>query len=294
MGTIKMPPGAARTITVLAFETNGEVSYEGHKTIDVKPGENPPVSIPMTSRGGHVPITVQLGTVGVTISPTTAFMAPGATNQFSATIRAADGTVITEAADWATNNPAVATVSTSGLVTAIALGHASIIASFDGIAAVAQVSVETAGVFGNSADLAQTLIAGPDMMSGNLIDVTSPITVNRLCVIVRHKDGGAGRVRMALYDNATGDLPGQLLASTAPIPVTEGRMEMFTSLPVVIPAGRYWLLAVYDQQTYIGGQETPQQMGAWVPQAFDAPLPSPPSGVTTALGVRINYYLKGT
>src|SRR5881296_2848755 len=34
-GTIKLPPGAARLITVEAFDSNGDVTHEGHKTIDV-------------------------------------------------------------------------------------------------------------------------------------------------------------------------------------------------------------------------------------------------------------------
>src|SRR5439155_1743859 len=69
-GTIRLPPGIKRTITVDAYDTDGDITAEGIKTIDVKPGQNPPVSIPLVSKAGQVTITVTIGPVSVVVQPT--------------------------------------------------------------------------------------------------------------------------------------------------------------------------------------------------------------------------------
>ena len=143
-GTIKMPPGAARTIRVQAFAATGEVTHEGQKTVDVTPGNNPPLSIPMTSRGGHVPITAQFGDVSIAISPAGATVAVGATRQLAATITAPNGDPITEAPVWATTDPSVATVNQSGLVTGRRAGTSDIVVSFAGIASKVVITVQPA------------------------------------------------------------------------------------------------------------------------------------------------------
>src|SRR5574342_956100 len=93
-GTIRIPPGAARTIDVQAFDALGNVIMEGSKTIDVSPGQNPPVSIPMVAKSGQVTITVTLGAVGVVVAPPSATLAVAGTVQLTATITAADGDLL--------------------------------------------------------------------------------------------------------------------------------------------------------------------------------------------------------
>ena len=44
-GTIKIPPGPARTIAVTAMDAQGNVTHEGSATLDVRPGQNPPLQI---------------------------------------------------------------------------------------------------------------------------------------------------------------------------------------------------------------------------------------------------------
>lgn len=60
-GTIKMPSGTSRTIAVKAYDSSGQITHEGSVTLDVDQGQNPPVSIAMGPRSGHVPITVTVG-----------------------------------------------------------------------------------------------------------------------------------------------------------------------------------------------------------------------------------------
>ena len=74
---------------------------------------------------------VQQRPAAVTVSPATAELtAVGATVQLSVEVRDQNGNVMTGAAvTWSTSNPTVATVETSGLVTAVAGGTATVTAS---------------------------------------------------------------------------------------------------------------------------------------------------------------------
>ena len=140
-GTIRLPPGMKRTITVDAYDTDGDTTAEGIKTIDVKPGQNPPVSIPLVSKAGQVTITVTIGPVSVVVQPTAPTVQVGATLQLSVTITAANGDVLAGPADWATTNPAVATVDGNGNVMGVMPGTVDIVASFAGVAGVSHVTV---------------------------------------------------------------------------------------------------------------------------------------------------------
>jgi uncharacterized protein YjdB len=78
----------------------------------------------------------------VTVSPASASLAVGATQQLSASARDASGTAITgKTFTWSSSNTTVATVSSAGLVTARASGSATVTASVDGKSATASVTV---------------------------------------------------------------------------------------------------------------------------------------------------------
>jgi alpha-tubulin suppressor-like RCC1 family protein len=143
-GTIKMPPGDARTITVRAYDSNGDVTHEGSKTVDVKRGQNPPVNIPMVPRAGQVPITVTLGSVSITVDPANAAVDVGATLQLMATIRAPNGDVLPGPVAWATTDPTKASVNQMGLVTALAEGSVEIVATYAGVAGASAITVQLA------------------------------------------------------------------------------------------------------------------------------------------------------
>lgn len=87
--------------------------------------------------------TTREATRSVEVSPTSATLAPGATQQFTATVRKQSGKPIKNAAvQWSTADPAVATVDASGLVTAVASGTTSVRAAFDAETGSAEVRVE--------------------------------------------------------------------------------------------------------------------------------------------------------
>ena len=77
----------------------------------------------------------------IVISPSGASLSPGQSAQLSAEVRDASGGVVTRAVSWSSSNPTVATVSSSGAVTAIAAGTASVTAAAEGVSASVPVTV---------------------------------------------------------------------------------------------------------------------------------------------------------
>lgn len=78
----------------------------------------------------------------VELSPETADIQVGQTLQLTATTKDASGNVLSgRTITWASDDPLVATVSTTGLVAGVQVGFANIIASSEGKAGTSQVSV---------------------------------------------------------------------------------------------------------------------------------------------------------
>ncbi|MCC6243438.1 MAG: Ig-like domain-containing protein [Gemmatimonadaceae bacterium] len=96
-----------------------------------------PVTVTATAggRSGSAAVTVVPPAVAtVTVAPTDGQISVGATRMFSATARDALGTVLTdETVLWSSSVPAIASVSTSGLVTALAEGTATVTATVRGV-----------------------------------------------------------------------------------------------------------------------------------------------------------------
>jgi hypothetical protein len=90
-----------------------------------------------------VAITVTQVTAQVDVQPATTAVAAGGTVQLTATAQDAGGTPVSGAgtATWSTSNASVATVSTTGLVTGVGDGTATISAQIDGVTGQATVDV---------------------------------------------------------------------------------------------------------------------------------------------------------
>lgn len=142
-GTLRITPGTARTITLQAFESSGEITHEGSATIDVHAGQNPPVTIAMLPRSGQVPITATIASVSVIISPSSATMDIGEVRRFTAEIRGPDNEPVQGTVEWAVTNPALAIVEQDGTVTALAEGTVTLVATYGGVAATATLVIGT-------------------------------------------------------------------------------------------------------------------------------------------------------
>ena len=91
--------------------------------------------------GGGGP-TGPIPVASVTLSSSAEMLLPGATAQLTATARAADGSALSgRAISWTTSRSAVATVSSTGLVTAVDTGTAVIEATSEGRKASATITV---------------------------------------------------------------------------------------------------------------------------------------------------------
>src|SRR6266550_1497547 len=99
-GTITIPAGSNRTVTLRAYDAGGILTNSGSATLNIQPGPNATVAI--TDWNG---------------APTT-------------------GTV-----SWATQNPGIATVDATGLVTGAGVGSTKIAATFHGATRTATVAV---------------------------------------------------------------------------------------------------------------------------------------------------------
>jgi len=103
------------------------------------------VTITATSEGqsGTASITVSgVPVASVTVSPASASVPVGQTVQLSATLRDANGTILTgRSVAWASNNTAVATVTGTGLVSAKVAGSATITATSEGQSGTAAMTV---------------------------------------------------------------------------------------------------------------------------------------------------------
>jgi Bacterial Ig-like domain (group 2) len=144
-GTITVPAGSNRTITLRAYDAGGIETHTGSVTVTIQAGTNPTMAIVLTPLTGNVPITATLGSFIVTVTqpqPPVPLSVAG-TVQLTATIRDSNGNppsgniVIT----WATRNPGVATVDGVGLVTATGVGSTTISAVYQGVAGNATITV---------------------------------------------------------------------------------------------------------------------------------------------------------
>lgn len=141
-GTISVPAGSARTINLRAYDAGAILTHTGSWTGNIVGGTNPTISLVLVAGIGDVVIDVTLGSVSVEVTPPSAGVAVAATVQLSAAVEDAVGNPIGSAVPkWATANPAVATVSTTGLVTGQGAGSTTIYATFQGAVGTSTITV---------------------------------------------------------------------------------------------------------------------------------------------------------
>src|SRR5258708_20953202 len=139
-GTIVVPTGSNRTVTVRAYDAGGIETYRGQKTINVLEGTNPTVTITLLPLTGNQPIVVTIGSYILTVSPAVDTLKTGDTVRLHAVVMTASGDTAVPI-QWATLNPGRATVDTSGLVTAGSPGAVQIVATFGGVGGAAALQV---------------------------------------------------------------------------------------------------------------------------------------------------------
>jgi len=142
-GTITVPAGSNRAITIRGYDAGGVQTHSGTTTVSIQPGTNQALSIMLTPLTGDLPITATLGAYVVTVAPSTATLHLGGTNtaQLGATILDTQNHPVVGVVAWATQNPGVATVDGTGLVTGIGTGSTTISAVYQGVTGTATITV---------------------------------------------------------------------------------------------------------------------------------------------------------
>jgi uncharacterized protein YjdB len=133
-GEMSAPAGAGRTITAEAFDAGGVTTYRGSSTVALRAGSNPPLTITMLSLVATLPITVGFGSPAVVVTPAVDTLVVGDSLRFKAAVVDEHGAAVTAPVRWATDNPGLAAVDASGMVTAHLKGTVSVVATFQGTA----------------------------------------------------------------------------------------------------------------------------------------------------------------
>jgi len=178
-GTITLPAGSNRTITMHAFDTGGVETHRGSVTVTIQPGTNPVITVLLAPLAGDVPINATLGSFVVTVAPTADTLALGSTATLTATIVDANGVPVAERVAWGTLDPRIATVASTGdrtaQVTAAQPGATTIVATFGGSGGPATIIVSaTPGL-----QLIASGLSGPVYVTQPLADTSRLFIVER-------------------------------------------------------------------------------------------------------------------
>jgi gliding motility-associated-like protein len=188
-----------------------------------------------------------IAVTGVTVSPTTATLATGATQQLTATIAPSNAT--NTAVSWSSSNTAVATVSSTGLVTAVAAGAATItVTTADGSkTATSAVTVSAISVTGVT--VSPTTASLATGATQQLIATVAPTNATNKAVTWSSSNTGVATV------NTTG-LVTAVTAGTATITVTtqNGSKTATCAITVTASGGTttyYQILNRWQANTYL-------------------------------------------
>lgn len=142
-GSITIPAGSNRTITLRAFDAGGIETHRGSTTMSIQSGTSATLSITLIPLTGNLPITVTIGSFVVTVAPNSApLQLSGVTTvQLGATIKDSQGNTVSAVVTWATDDPGVANVSSTGLVTATGSGTTTISAVYLGVSGTSTITV---------------------------------------------------------------------------------------------------------------------------------------------------------
>jgi hypothetical protein len=108
------------------------------------------------------------------------------------------------------------------------------------------------------------------------------------------KNTGA-QVKMAVYTDAPGDLPGNLIAITSATTVGSGIISLPVT-PTQLQPGYYWIVAIYDNDgdhTYT--KATPEgRLLCFKNHNFSSPMPATGNGFSTIVDVDLAYFMEIT
>jgi uncharacterized protein YjdB len=141
-GTVTVPAGADRKFLVRGYDATGILVYQGEKTSAVQAGQTLSVAVTLAALTSSATVTVTVGGVTVTLTPGASTLAVGGTATFTASASENGAAVANPQITFASSIPSIASVAATGVVTAHAPGAVKIVASFRGVAAAADLTVQ--------------------------------------------------------------------------------------------------------------------------------------------------------
>jgi uncharacterized protein YjdB len=149
-----------RTMT-WSSSNSGVATVDGTGVVTAVAAGTAGITASSEGKSGTANLTVVVPPVAsITVSLASSSVPVGGTTQATATMTDAGGVVLTgRTVGWVSSNAAVATVSNTGLVTAVGVGSASIIATSEGKTGSATLTVPTAGTASVTVSLASPVIA---------------------------------------------------------------------------------------------------------------------------------------
>jgi hypothetical protein len=180
----------------------------------------------------------------VTVTPSSATVAPGGTQQFSATAQDQFGQPLSTAPPFAWSVNGGGSISATGLFTAGSStgGPFVVTAASGGVSGTAAVSIGSAGgsaQFGETAVLAQDDAGNGGVLVAQEAVLAQAGTLQTLSFYVTT---ASGQLRLGIYDaTGPGGGPGSKLAETAEFAPQVGWNTVALSSAVALPAGTYWL-----------------------------------------------------
>lgn len=172
------------------------VSYRGTLNQDAVFGQ---LSNTVTGTTSAAPAPVAT----VAVSPTSATLNVGQTQSLTATARDANGQPLSgRPITWQTSNASVATVNSSGLVTAVAAGTATITASSEGRSGTASITV-SGGSTGGGGSLGQTIFY-EGFESGNLNQWQDGVNPNLQRIVTTGAYAGSRALEMTIPAGSEG------------------------------------------------------------------------------------------
>lgn len=139
-GIIDVPVGGQRLVTAHAYNPDGIETHRG--AVSVRLRANSEVVIAIAALIGIQPINASVRGLSIELHPARDTLTAGDTSRVAFIVRDASGTVLPDAAvSWASAEPWVLTVDSTGLVTALRTGTGRVFARYSGASSFAQINV---------------------------------------------------------------------------------------------------------------------------------------------------------
>lgn len=139
---LQVPLGRDRRVAVAVFDSANTLIASGESTLEIGSGAAVSVPVVIAPTSGSQPIIVRVGSTTLSVTPGSLSLTPGASSTLTVSVVDQDGVPIAGAVPaYASSNPAIATVSATGVVTGRLQGVTAVTVTALGVAARIPVSV---------------------------------------------------------------------------------------------------------------------------------------------------------